>query len=117
MQISENNQYINHNDLVANVALSLDGHSLIEQYLHTIDEAGTMYLHDNLLLCLLEGSLKVTFGKQSFQVNKNDMLVLNKATLINYESSGSPFNNNLFSCVMISLKDDMIKSFLTSTDL
>lgn len=38
-----------------------------------------MYLHDNLLLCLLDGSLKVTFGKQIFKVNNNDMLILNKA--------------------------------------
>ena len=117
MQIPENNQYLNHNDLVADAALSLDGESLIEKYMHTIEGTGTMYLHDNLLLCLLDGNLKVTFGKQTFEVNQNDMLILNKATLINYESSGNPLNNNLFSCLMISLKDDMIKSFLTSTDL
>lgn len=76
-----------------------------------------MYLEDDLLLFLLDGSLKVTFGKQSFQVNKHDMLLLNKATLIRYESSGNPENNNLFYCLMISLKDDMIQSFITSTDL
>lgn len=117
MQISENNGYVNHNDLVADVALLLDGDSLIEQCTHNIDEEGTMYLQDNLLLFLLEGCLKVTYGKQSFEVNKNEMLLLNKATLIKYQSSGNPLNNNLFYCLMISLKDDMIKSFLTSTDL
>jgi AraC-like DNA-binding protein len=117
MQISENNGYKNHNDLVADIALSLDGNSLIEQRTRNIDERGSMYLQDNLLLFLLDGSLKVTYGKQSFEANKNDMLLLNKATLIKYESSGDPLKNNLFYCLMISLKDDMIKSFLTSTDL
>ncbi len=106
-----------HNDLVADAVLSLDGHSVIEQCAHNIDEEGTMYLQDNLLLFLLEGSLKVTYGRQSFQAIKNEMILLNKATLITYQSSGNPLNNNLFYCLMISLKDDLIKSFLTSTDL
>lgn len=117
MQVSENNDRADHNDLVADAALSLDGHTVIEQCTHTIDEKGTMYLGDNLLLFLLEGSLKVTFGKQTFEVNRNEMLVLNKATLISYESSGNPLNNNLFHCLMVSLKDDLVKTFITSTDL
>lgn len=106
-----------HNGSVAEVALSLDGYSLIEQCMHNIDENGTMYLEEHLLLFLLEGSLKVIYGKESCQVNRNEMILLKKATLINYESLGNPVNNNLFSCLMFSLKDDMIKSFLTSTDL
>lgn len=117
MQISENNGFTDHNDLVADVALLLDGHSLIEQCAYNIDKEGTMYLQDNLLIFLLEGSIKITYGKQSFQVNKNEMLLLNKATLIKYKTSGNPSINNLFYCHMISLKEDMIKSFLTSTDL
>ncbi|PWV50612.1 AraC family transcriptional regulator [Chitinophaga sp. S165] len=108
---------MDHNASVAEVALSLDGYSLIEQCAHNINENGTMYLEEHLLLFLLEGSLKVIYGKESFQVNRNEMILLKKATLINYESVGNPLNNNLFSCLMFSLKDEMIKSFLTSTDL
>ncbi|MDC8104975.1 hypothetical protein MTQ00_10525 [Chryseobacterium sp. B21-037] len=61
---------MNHNDLVADAVLSLDGHSVIEQCTHYFDEEGTMYLQDNLLIFVLEGSLKVAYGKQSFQANK-----------------------------------------------
>lgn len=108
---------MNHNDLVADAVLSLDGHSVIEQCIHYFDEEGTMYLQDNLLIFVLEGSLKVVYGKQSFQASKNEMMLLNKATLITYQSQGNSSNNNLFHCLMVSLKDDLIKNFLTSTDL
>jgi AraC-like DNA-binding protein len=98
-------------------ALTLDGYSLIEQCVHNIDTHGSMYLKDHLLVFQLEGSLKVIYGKQSFRVNKNEMILLKKATMIQYERSGSHDNNNLFDCLMFSLKDDLISSFLTSTEL
>lgn len=117
MQISENNEHINHIDLPRDASLSLDGRSVIEQCTNKVDEEGTMYLEDNLLLFILEGSLKVTFGQQSFQADKNEMILLKKATLIRYKSYGNPDNGNLFYCLMISLRDDLVKNFITGTDL
>ncbi|NHA03430.1 helix-turn-helix transcriptional regulator [Mucilaginibacter sp. HC2] len=97
--------------------LLLDGYSLIEQCVHNIDTHGSMYLKDHLLVFLLEGNLRVVYGKQSFLVNKNEMILLKKATLVQYEWSGSHENSNLFDCLMFSLKSELIRSFLTSTEL
>ncbi|MGX5858290.1 helix-turn-helix domain-containing protein [Dyadobacter jiangsuensis] len=117
MLVLESDSHPDHNGSVADMALSLNGHSLIEQCTHSIDEEGSMFIEEHLLLFLLEGDLKVTYGKQSLGVSKNEMILLNKGTLINYESSGNPEKGNLFYCLMISLKDELIKSFVTSTDL
>jgi AraC-like DNA-binding protein len=97
--------------------LSLNGFSVIERCVHNINSHEFMYLKDHLLIFVLEGSLNIVYGKQILQVNKNEMILLKKATLIQYERSGNHENSNLFDCLTFYLKDDLVRSFLTSTEL
>ncbi len=102
---------------LSDASLTLDGYALIEQCVHHIDSQGTMYLKEHLLLFQLEGSTKLAYGKQVFHIRRGEMILLKKGTAINYEKSGEPGKNNLFDCLVFYLKDDLIRSFLTSTEL
>ncbi|WP_177230616.1 AraC family transcriptional regulator [Chitinophaga sp. CF118] len=98
-------------------SLQLDGCTVIEQCIHSMEAKGTMYLEEHLLLFVLEGTNKLTYGKQTYQVQKNEMILLKKATSVHYEKTGNPDNDNIYDSLMFSLKDDMIKSFLATTEL
>ena len=98
-------------------SLVLDGCSVIEQCIHSMEASGTMYLEEHLLLFVLEGTNILTYGKQTYRVGKNEMIILKKATSVRYEKSGNPENDNIYNSLMFSLKDDLIKSFLATTEL
>jgi AraC-like DNA-binding protein len=115
--LSETEKGIESDNSATEIVLSLDGYSLIEQCVHHIDTHGTMYLKEHLLLFMLEGSTRVVYGRQTFSVHRNEMILLKKGTSVYYEKSGNPENNNLYDCLMFSLKDELVKSFLTSTEL
>jgi len=97
--------------------LLLDGCSVIEQCIHSMETRGTMYLEEHLLLFVLEGTNTLTYGKQVYHINKNEMILLKKATSVHYEKTGNPENDNIYDSLMFSLKDDLIKSFLATTEL
>lgn len=98
-------------------SLLLDGCSVIEQCIHSMEAKGTMYLEEHLLLLVLEGTIKLTYGKQVYEVNKDEMILLKKATSVHYQKTGNPDNDNIYDSLMFSLKDDLIKSFLATTEL
>lgn len=98
-------------------SLLLDGCSVIEQCIHSMEAKGTMYLEEHLLLFVLEGKNTLTYGKQVYQVNRNERILLKKATSVQYEKIGNPDNDNIYDSLMFSLKDDLIKSFLATTEL
>ena len=45
------------------------------------------------------------------------MILLKKATSIRYEKEGEPTNDNIYESLMFCLKDDLIKEFLTTTNV
>ncbi|OXG03963.1 AraC-like DNA-binding protein [Flavobacterium araucananum] len=98
-------------------ALMLDGCSVIEQCIHSMEVKGTMYLEQHLLLIVLDGSVTLTYGKQEYKVGKNEMILLKKATAVKYDKIGNPENDNIYDSLMFSIKDDLLKSFLATSDI
>ncbi|MBB5638974.1 AraC-like DNA-binding protein [Pedobacter cryoconitis] len=97
-------------------SLVLDECTVIEQCIHHVEEQGTMYLEEHVLFFILEGSVTLTYGKQTCQIGKNEMILLKKATAVHYEKKGSPDLNAIYHGVIFSIKDVLIKSFLASVE-
>ncbi|NML69144.1 helix-turn-helix transcriptional regulator [Chryseobacterium sp. RP-3-3] len=95
----------------------LDGCSIIEQCIHSTEVKGTMYLEQHLLLIVLEGSVVLTYGKQEYTLGKNDMILLKKATAVKYHKFGNAENDNIYDSFMFSIKDDLLKSFLSTSEI
>lgn len=98
-------------------ALMLDGCSIIEQCIHSMEAKGTMYLEEHLLMIVLEGSATLNYGKQQYVVGKNEMILLKKATAVKYDKMGNPDNDNIYDSLMFSIKDDLLKSFLAMSEI
>lgn len=98
-------------------SLMLDGCSVIEQCIHSTEVKGTMYLEQHLLLIVLEGSVVLTYGKQQYKLCKNDMILLKKATAVKYHKFGNTENDNIYDSLMFSIKDDLLKSFLSTSEI
>ncbi len=98
-------------------SLLLDECSVIEQCIHSTEVRGTMFLEQHLLLIVLEGSVLLTYGKQQYTVGKNEMILLKKATAVKYHKIGNRDNDNIYDSLMFSIKDDLLKSFLSSSEI
>ncbi|MCD0456399.1 AraC family transcriptional regulator [Chryseobacterium sp. LC2016-27] len=98
-------------------ALMLDGCSVIEQCIHSMEAKGTMYLEEHLLLIVLDGTATLSYGKQQYIVGKNQMILLKKAMAVKYDKVGNPDNDNIYDSLMFSLKDDLLKSFLATSEI
>jgi len=96
--------------------LLLDGSSVIEQCILHNDEKGTMHLDEHVLLLVLEGRTALSYGKQNYLVEKHELTLLKKGTVIQYEKLGNPNNGNIYHELIVVLKDTMIKSFLATTE-
>ena len=94
-------------------SLRLDGGSIIDQCIVTAGECGTFFLEQHLLYVVLGGSVKLTCGRQSWTVGKNQMILLRKAHSIYYEKKGSP-ETGLFESLLFSIDDELLKDFLTT---
>ena len=94
-------------------SLRLDGGSIIDQCIVTAAECSTFFLEQHLLYVVLGGSVKLTCGRQSWTVGKNQMILLRKAHSIYYEKKGSP-ETGLFESLLFSINDELLKDFLTT---
>lgn len=94
-------------------SLRLDGGSIIDQCIVTAGECGTFFLEQHLLYVVLGGSVKLTCGRQSWTLGKNQMILLRKAHSIYYEKKGSP-ETGLFESLLFSINDELLKDFLTT---
>lgn len=104
-------------DSICQNPLMLDGCSVISQCIHTMKGSGTLFLEEHLLLFVLEGTIKLAYGKQTYVVGKNEMILLKKATSVKYERQGNPDNDNIFDSLMFCIKDDLLKDFLTTANV
>lgn len=98
-------------------SLVLDGCSVIDSCVHSMKGVGTMFLEEHLLLFVLEGKITFYYGKQSYTVRKNEMILLKKATSVRYEKEGEADNDHIFESLMFCMKDDLIKEFLTMSNV
>ena len=93
--------------------LSIDSVNLVESCSHE-DEAlqGSMFLKDHLLLFVLEGTNKITYGKQEYVVQKNEMVLLKKNIGIRYDKTGSVESGGIYDSMMFFLKEEFIVDFI-----
>ena len=97
-------------------SLTLDGGSIIDQCIVTAGERGTFFLEQHLLYVVLGGSVKLTCGRQSWTVSKNEMILLRRAQSVSYEKRGSD-ETGLFESLLFAINDELLKDFLTSQDV
>ena len=94
-------------------SLVMDGGSIIDQCIVTAGERGTFFLEQHLLYVVLGGSVKLTCGRQSWRVGKNEMILLRRAQSVSYEKQGSE-ETGLFESQLFAINDELLKDFLTS---
>ena len=94
-------------------SLTLDGDSIIDQCIVTAGERGTFFLEQHLLYVVLGGSVKLTTGRQTWTVRKNEMILLRRAQSVSYEKQGSE-ETGLFESQLFAINDELLKDFLTS---
>ena len=94
-------------------SLVLDGGSIIDQCIVTAGERGTFFLEQHLLYVVLGGSVKLTCGRQSWTVSRNEMILLRRAQSVSYEKQGSE-ETGLFESQLFAINDELLKDFLTS---
>ena len=94
-------------------SLVLDGGSIIDQCIVTAGERGTFFLEQHLLYVVLGGSVKLTCGRQTWTVSKNEMILLRRAQSVSYEKQGSE-ETGLFESQLFAINDELLKDFLTS---
>ena len=94
-------------------SLVLDGGSIIDQCIVTAGERGTFFLEQHLLYVVLGGCVKLTCGRQTWTVRKNEMILLRRAQSVSYEKQGSE-ETGLFESQLFAINDELLKDFLTS---
>lgn len=97
--------------------LEVEGCSVIESSVHTVQSKGAMFLEDHLLLFVLQGENTLTYGNSKFTVGKNEMILFPKASLIEFDKRGDVLNGNVYDSLMIFLKDECIISFMKLAEI
>lgn len=93
-------------------ALQIEGCSVIEQCIHSMECKGTMLLQSHMLVFILEGSMTFNHGKQTYVVRKNEMILLKKATCVKFEMTGDAENDNIYDGTIICIQDELLKEFI-----
>lgn len=92
--------------------LKMKGLSVVGLCTHSHATEGTMYLQDHVLLFVLKGIYTVRFGDQEYTVRKNEMVLLQKAIVIQYEKYGEPDSEYELDYMMFFIKDDLLNEFI-----
>lgn len=97
--------------------LKMKGLTVVESCTFTKGLKGTMFLEDHLLLFVLEGTYTVRFGSQEYIVRKNEMVLLQKSIVIEYDKSGEAGSDYVLDYMMFFLKEELLTEFIQMTDL
>ena len=93
-------------------SLVLDGGSVIDQCIATAGDKGTFFLEQHLLYVVLGGEVRLTCGKQTCVIRKNEMVLLRRAHSVSYEKQGDK-QTGLFESLLFAITDELISDFLT----
>lgn len=94
------------------IALKLNGLTVIESCIYTECKEGTLFLEDHMLLFVLKGTYTVRFGDQVHTVRKNEMVLLHKSIVIEYQKSGEEEAEYVLDYMMFFLKDEVLNDFI-----
>src|SRR5258706_4461284 len=89
------------------IMLKMNGLSVIESWLVTDGRSGSMFLDDHVLLFVLHGVYRVKYGQEEHTVRKNQMVVLKKSIVVEYQKYGEPGDNHQLEYMMFFLKDEL----------
>ncbi|HIJ78796.1 MAG TPA: helix-turn-helix transcriptional regulator [Deltaproteobacteria bacterium] len=98
-------------------ALRSEGLTVVQSCSYVAVKTGIMFLEEHLLLVVLKGTYVIRFGKQEYTLKKNQMVLLSKSIVVEYEKSGDPVHGNTSECMMFFLKDDFVREFVRKIDL
>ena len=93
-------------------SLVLDGGSVIDQCIATAGDKGTFFLEQHLLYVVLGGEVRLTCGKQTCVIRKNEMVLLRRAHSVSYEKQGDK-QTGLFESLLFAITDELFSDFLT----
>lgn len=95
-----------------NRALKINGLSVVESCTHIQGTKGSMFLEEHLLLYVAQGQNNITHGKEIYPVRQNEMLLVRKNSLIQYDKSVNLEQNSTYSSVLFFLKDEFLQDFI-----
>ena len=96
-------------DIHPNV-LQLNGHPAITRFTFYSRKQGSLFLEENSLLVVKEGSLNLKFGALDHMVNKRQLIVLTPNTLVEWQSF--PESKTTI-CFLFSFNQPLLKQFTT----
>lgn len=99
------------------LSLKVEGATIVQACTHTQSHIGSMYLQDHLLLVVLKGTNTITFGKERYIVNAGEMILLRKATIINFHKIGDVSQGDIYDCLFFFLKDEFLNDFIKTVSL
>ncbi|MFT3739576.1 MAG: AraC family transcriptional regulator [Breznakibacter sp.] len=99
------------------LSLKVQGAIIVQACTHTQSHIGSMYLQDHLLLVVLKGTNTITFGEEKYVVNAGEMILLRKATIINFHKVGDANQEDIYDCLFFFLKDEFLSDFVKAVSL
>lgn len=100
-----------------NKPLRIDDFLAIVSSEHTLHSTGSMYLEEHMLLFVLDGVNTLTYGTQKYVVRKNEMILIRKATIWQYDKEGNSENNYIYDSMMFFLKDEFLRDFVRMANI
>ncbi|MEK8132059.1 AraC family transcriptional regulator [Paenibacillus filicis] len=99
-------------DLVSLDMLKMRGLTVVGACLYTGVQSGRMFLQEHVLLFVLEGVYIVKNGEEEHTVRKNEMVLLQKATVVEYEKYGEENSEHILEYMMFFLQDELLHEFV-----
>lgn len=99
-------------------AIKIGGLPVIESCTFTeagAGHTGNKFLSEHLLLYVVEGTYAAKHGTEHVVVQENEMILLRKAIVVEYEKRGRPENNNRFEAVLFFMSDNLIREFIKTS--
>ena len=100
------------NNLSSRKVLMLNGYSAIQYCTDSGREDRTMFLEENMLVFVMEGILKLRFGKEDYTIGKNQMAFLKKDILVEYSVYTQLNDPMQLEYITVCLKHDLVKEFV-----
>ncbi|HTE27755.1 helix-turn-helix domain-containing protein [Flavitalea sp.] len=98
--------------------LQLHGWPAIQSVTHDAYRKGSLFLSDSSLIFVVEGELKIRYGKMEYQLGKYQLVFLRKDILVEYETGGtSSVGTERSEYIFVSLKYELVKEFTRLAEL
>jgi len=98
--------------------LQLHGWPAIQSVTHDAYWQGSLFLKDSTLVFIVEGELKIRYGKMEYQLGKNQIVFLKKDILVEYETGGTNLvGTERNEYIFVSLKYELVKEFTRLIEL